>query len=545
MAIKHLFLSPLILISILVLAFSLRILNVNTNPLYGDELTIVYDAYSILKTGSDQTGQSFPLTFSMGAGRPAGYVYGSVPFVAVWEPTTLGVRGLSVVSGVVVVLLMFLLGKLIFSKEVGLLSALLMAISPWNLSLSTGGFESHFALALALAGTVSFIYATKNSSKGWLIILSAIFFGLTIHTYPTYKLTLLPFLVLLSWYTDFHKLFRERLRIYLVAGVVILAFFGAISVSQTFTAGSEGRFLSINIFSDERVKKEITQKVNLDREASRLPYFLPAVFHNKLVEYGTLFTKNYLENFSFSFLFLEGDRNPRHNMAGTGSLYFIELILIFTAIFYLVQQRNKKTLLFIISWVIIAPLATAFLMGTHALRNAFMLPPLILISSVGLMHIWKLNQTFIKSAVVLAFIIQFIFIVNNLYFLSPNKYARFWSDPAKKISELALTNKANFDFVILSDRIENIEFAYPTYTKIDPSVVINQNRQRSKLGKYEFKKFDNVYIGNVPDHEVEIFLKNLEGSALFLVPADQKGILGGLTAYSKDGVNILYVKKEK
>ncbi|KKS18270.1 MAG: hypothetical protein UU74_C0009G0001, partial [Candidatus Woesebacteria bacterium GW2011_GWA1_41_7] len=49
--------------------------------MYGDELTMVYDTYSISKTGMDATGQKLPLTFKMGAGRPGGYIYFSVPFV--------------------------------------------------------------------------------------------------------------------------------------------------------------------------------------------------------------------------------------------------------------------------------------------------------------------------------------------------------------------------------------------------------------------------------------------------------------------------------
>jgi len=85
----------LFLLGILLLGFTLRAYKVTQLPLYGDELTMVYDSYSLLKTGKDQTGTHFPLTFKMGAGRPAGYVYFSIPFVAVFGPGAWGVRGLS------------------------------------------------------------------------------------------------------------------------------------------------------------------------------------------------------------------------------------------------------------------------------------------------------------------------------------------------------------------------------------------------------------------------------------------------------------------
>src|SRR5437773_1625010 len=101
--------SKIMIILILILAFFIRVVNLSNNPpaLYGDELTIVYDAYSLLQTGHDQTGAFLPLTFSMGAGRPAGYVYGSIPFVLFLGPTALGVRMLSVLSGVGIIFLLY------------------------------------------------------------------------------------------------------------------------------------------------------------------------------------------------------------------------------------------------------------------------------------------------------------------------------------------------------------------------------------------------------------------------------------------------------
>ena len=111
----------LVLILILVLGFVLREVDINNNPpaLYGDELTIGYDSYSLLKTGRDQLGNIFPLTFQMGAGRPAGYVYFSLTFVALFGPSALGVRGLSMLSGIGINIFFFFLKKEKNSLKVG------------------------------------------------------------------------------------------------------------------------------------------------------------------------------------------------------------------------------------------------------------------------------------------------------------------------------------------------------------------------------------------------------------------------------------------
>jgi len=72
------------LVIALALGFIIRIIGITELPLYGDELTMAYDSYSILNTGRDQTGELLPLTFTMGAGRPGGYIYASLPFIAIF-----------------------------------------------------------------------------------------------------------------------------------------------------------------------------------------------------------------------------------------------------------------------------------------------------------------------------------------------------------------------------------------------------------------------------------------------------------------------------
>src|SRR4051812_49148080 len=90
-----------LMVILLLIAFFLRADDINNNPrgLYGDELTITLDSYSILHTAHDSTGAFLPLTFRMGAGRPGGYVYGSTAFIALFGPGPLGVRSLSILSG--------------------------------------------------------------------------------------------------------------------------------------------------------------------------------------------------------------------------------------------------------------------------------------------------------------------------------------------------------------------------------------------------------------------------------------------------------------
>lgn len=547
----------LILTLIIILAVFLRIINLNDNPpaLYGDELTMVYDSYSLLKTGHDQVGNLFPLTFSMGAGRPAGYVYSSIPFVAAFGPSSLGVRLLSVLSGLGIILLVFYLGRKLISENVGLIAAMLMAISPWDISLSRGGFEAHFALFLALLGIVSFLGAVK---RGWLYIISAAAFGLAIHTYPTYKLVLPVFLFILIWYQGGYKCIIEKTKkTYLVLALVVLslAIFGAIT--QTITGGSENRFWSINIFSINELKESIVQKVNLERNVNELPYLLSSGFHNQPVEYTLIFAESYLKNFSLDFLFFHGDKNPRHNMANMGGFYIVEIILILFGLRFLWKNLDKKKAVFITSWILISPIAATFLLDTHALRNAFMLPPMILLSALGLTYLFSLPKTrnikIIQIVFVGIFAVQFLFFIERLNFLAPNKYSNFWSYPARSAVDAVLENKNNYKYILISSRIDNIEYAYPVYAKINPEQVIKENLEASFLNEYQFKKFDNVYIGALPVGGVVGFINNLDGSVLYIGTVSEKKEFKGFdknelknhgTIYGKDGLPAFIIVKK-
>ncbi|MBI2599374.1 glycosyltransferase family 39 protein, partial [Candidatus Daviesbacteria bacterium] len=316
-----------VLILILALAFILRITGINNNPpsMYGDELTMLLDVNSILHTGFDITGKFLPLNFEMGGGRPVGYGYFSLPFVAIFGPTTLSIRLLSVLSGVGIVFLIYLLGKFLFFKEVGYVAALLTAISPWDLSLSRGGFETHFALFLGLLAVVLFLMAEK---RPWFYVISALSFGLSINTYSTYKLSLSLFLPLLLWFTNFKERFSNN-KGYLVASALIVVLFILLLIFQALFTSSETRFLNLNIFAQKETKNQITQSVNEKRNLSSTNQEISKLFHNKLWEYGYLLGTSYLNNFSVDFLFLTGDKNPRHNMASSGSLYMAEIFLIF------------------------------------------------------------------------------------------------------------------------------------------------------------------------------------------------------------------------
>ena len=160
-----------LLLLILTVAFLLRAVGLNSYPpgFTPDEASFGYDAYSILETGRDQWGKSFPLTLqSFGDYKSPLYSYVAIPFVAVFGLEKYSVRLANAVVGTLAVYLTYLLAyelfnnRLIFKTKVdpeigAIIASFLLAISPWHVMMSRGAFEANLALFFIVAGVYFFL----------------------------------------------------------------------------------------------------------------------------------------------------------------------------------------------------------------------------------------------------------------------------------------------------------------------------------------------------------------------------------------------------
>src|SRR4051812_19724477 len=104
--------------SILLLSAFLRFYDIGNDPpgLYIDEVSIGYNAYSILKTGKDEFGASFPMAFrSFGEYKMPVYIYTTSLAMALFGKSEFSVRFTSAFSGVVTILLFYVFVELLFS----------------------------------------------------------------------------------------------------------------------------------------------------------------------------------------------------------------------------------------------------------------------------------------------------------------------------------------------------------------------------------------------------------------------------------------------
>lgn len=238
-------LAGLILLLVTILGGALRFYHLDQSPpsLNWDEAAFGYNAYSILKTGRDEYGKFLPFfTRSFDEYKPVLPIYLMIPFLLLFGVNEVGVRMLPAVSGVMTVLLIYLIARRLFKSEVtALLSAFFLAISPFAVFLSRVMFEGNLALVFFLLGYLFYLYRKKR--RAW--FLAIIFFVFSMYTYNGYKLLTPLFGMSLLWLSRKEligqgKAIRQGIALSVVLLFPLLAF--------TLNGQALARFQSTSLF---------------------------------------------------------------------------------------------------------------------------------------------------------------------------------------------------------------------------------------------------------------------------------------------------------
>lgn len=209
--------------AILILGAYLRIKDLTVNPpgFYTDEASIGYNAYKILTTGRDEHGKRFPVFFkAFGEYKNPLAIYPVVPSIAILGPTEFSVRIVQAVWGTLVILMVFFLGKELFGNLGGILSAFVLAISPWHIHLSRFNIESHNAFLFFVSGGLLFtlISVRKRFQINYLIFAS-LFWSFSLYTYFATRIFTPLFLagLIIIFLPELILLFKRHLKIFLIS----------------------------------------------------------------------------------------------------------------------------------------------------------------------------------------------------------------------------------------------------------------------------------------------------------------------------------------
>lgn len=484
--------SFLLLTGIFLLAVFLRLYGLGSVPVGPDwdEAAIGYNAYSLLTTGKDEFGKTLPLVFrSFNDYKPPLYIYLTVPSVALFGLNTWAVRLPSAIAGILAVIgTYFLVKELLKTKGqetiyCPLLSAALLAISPWHIQFSRVAFEANIGVTLNIWATVFFLRGLRNAKYFYL---SSGVFVLAMYAYHTERI-FVPLYVALLGFVFLKRPLRRSKELLLslgVALVLMLPIFGTL-VNNT---GLE-RLSSTGIATKktEYLEKSVA-KYNWDKAHSSL---LGQFLNDRRFEWMKVYASGYLAHFSPKWLFVTGD-HPRHHAPDSGLLYIWTIPFLGAGLLVLIK-RSKDLAHYFIVWLLLAPIAAAFTFeAPHAVRTLVFLPSFQIIIAIGLWAVLERVYAFMKGTVggykkiIMVFLsicfvgLSFFEVIRylNLYFNHMNvEYSKYWQYGYKQAVDYAKAHSTEYKKIVVSTDLEQPHIFFLFYNAYDPK-------------KYEFRKID-------------------------------------------------------
>ena len=501
MRLKKFFKNYILLIIILFLAALLRFYQITNVPpsTQWDETAIGYNAYSILKTGRDEYGQFLPLVFkSFGDYKPGLYIYLTVPSVAIFGLNELAVRIPSALAGIASVWLIYLVSLLLFKKKpLALFISFALAMSPWQMHFSRGGWEANLALFLVLLGLLSFLKAEKKPKY---LYPSAIAFGLSFLSYQGSKV-FVPLLLLGLLIFFFKKIKTLSIKNIIIS--LFLLFLVASPSFLTILTWGGGRLKTMSLFSYPRSENEIQHILNKDN--NNLFYF--NLFHSEGLSFVTRFVERYFNHFSGRFLFFEGDWSSlRHGPSYNGVLYLFDFFLILFGLYFLVRLNTRESK-FIWFWLFIAPLPAAITRDSiQGVRSLNMVLPLMILVGCGFyqLFLWlqkqkKLFSVCFSLLLVVFYLFSVAYYLEQYFYHYPLQSSKDWQYGYQQIIQKVYPLRNNYQKIVFTSEYGQPYIYWLFYGQYPPSDYQAKARLTENpsgdVGKVE--KLDNVEFRSV------------------------------------------------
>lgn len=471
----------LFLTLILVLSTLLRSAFITTTPpeLFGDEVDVGYQAYSLFKTGKDLYGQVLPTYIhSLSEWRAPLLMYATVPTIATTGLNEYGVRLPEIIFGSLAPIILFLLVyKTSRSYTLSLFSSLSLAIMPWHVHYSRVAFEVVIMLDLIMLGTLLFLKRRYA--------LCFIFFALSMYAYST-AIVFVPL-----WITILILLTKKRPSF---VSLSLLLFILAPLAYNIVAGPARQRFGLVSLANN----KDIIDSIVFLRHETNSP--LEPLFHNKPESYLTRFLYNYLHSFSTDFLFIRGDPVARHNSQIIGQLLPLSIIFFPFGAYYLISRRHWLWLV----WWFVAPIPSSLTTdgGYHATRLFFMVAPAAVIIGAGIYQLWQILpqriRIFSYSLLLLLITANYVWFA-HFYLIHYSKSSWRWWHVGYKSSLQELSQQSDgYSRVFINNTYEPSLIRFLFWTKYPPAKFHRQftidQPQKDIVPNYDGFSLDGKYF---------------------------------------------------
>lgn len=481
-----------VLFLIVLLGLLLRLYHLDTVPngFFFDEATISYQAYSLLKTGRDTWTNAWPLLSFKDYGEyilPLG-IYGQMPSIFLGGLTVFAARLPHAVLGAITVFLVYVLGRVLFDRRIGLLAALLLAVQPLSLGWSRFVFEGNFGTVFFLNGIILFVGSFRRQV---LFPIALIFFGLSMLSYHIFLMTT-PIFVFLGLICFRRKIgLNARL---LSLSLAIVFIFGLWSLAAIYSGAGRQRFGQAATLLTAEKLDVLNHQIGYCRE--RLPGPFCRLFFNRYGLSFSSYAENYISHFSPAFLGFDGSFLRRNILPRTGIIQTVEVAAFFIGIYFLVKSKDLGTKVSLV-WLLVYPLANSFTGVGEISRIAFAAPLFSLVSAYGLGSLWAVSKkatTILMLAIVtgaLGFLASYFsfFPITNAY------YTNFGYD---RVFRWVRENKGGYDHIFIS---RNYAGSVPYisalfFLPLDPGTFAKGKVERivDERGYYIMTRIDSLFF---------------------------------------------------
>ncbi|MCA9415557.1 MAG: glycosyltransferase family 39 protein [Candidatus Omnitrophica bacterium] len=436
------------LAGVLLLAAVLRFVFLADNPpgLFRDEADKGYTTYSLIKTGKDLGGHKWPLQIqSFGAYTSPFYHWLSIPSIRILGLNVFSTRLIAAIAGV-------LACGAWASEKLGLLSALILAVSPWHLLFSrwaNQGILMTLFIPLALWATWRALEISEDKrlkSLAW-ILLAGMFWGISWNTYAPARLFVPLFMasIFLIQIAFSPRRFSDGIRL-------VLAGLTSVAVASPF-------ILDILFHWEE------TQ--------TRLKFLTGG----EPLTWGG-FLLNYLKHWDPGYLFLYGDENLRHHVPGEGQLNVFEVVFGLIGIFGLFKTTGLWRG-WLLAWLLLSPVPAAITNEglPHALRTLMIVPGFSLLAGVGvaLAAHWLTQKSSVLSfaAIAILLVAQTVFVGYLFFQKFPNdeKAAYAWETGLVEALKWTEVSRGPTELCTLTGVLEYPEAYLQFVLKPDPGSI--------------------------------------------------------------------------
>ncbi len=501
-----------ILFLLLIISSIVRTVAPTVSPpeLFGDEVDVGYQAYSLLKTGKDVRNYPVPLyVHSLSESRAPLLIYATVPSILIFKNTIVGVRAPEYIFGSLAPIISVCLAyKLTRSKKISLLTGFFLATLPWHIHYSRSAFEVVIMLDLIMAGTTLLLSQKR--------ILGVVLLFLSMYTYSTAVI-----FALCLFFGLWILIPKIRHKTTFVAALIM-----CLPLIFNLIQGSASqRFSILSIFNENEQIKTITELRSVDLSV------WAKIWHNKAQSLVYKFLSNYFQSFSTDFLFVRGDPTLRHGIGQIGNFLSITAPLILMGF----VRFLKKRLMIPILWFILAPIPAALTVdgGYHATRLFLLVFPLVLAMGLGVIEcIHFFNNKKISYSLLSLFAIifcyQFGWYTHYYYVHYPTASWRWWHVGFSKTFTEVSKIQDQYTRVFINNTYEPALIRYLFYSEYDPKrfhqTFSNDQPQTNILKGYDGFTLDNkIFFGTFHDKGGDIQNKLSPRSLYILSQRDDVG----------------------